>query len=519
MSSDIGLKHKTSSTDVSVTEKANSDDNFKDHDVALQFLHKRHNVIDNSNLSSNLTDSNGQTRLPAHVLRKLDWYILTFMCAIYFLQFIDKTLLNFSAMMGIKKNLKGNEFANLGTIFNAAYIFGEPFVSYCLQRFPLSRALSVFVVLWGCVLACHSACHTYASLMVVRTLLGILESASAVSLISISGMYYTKSEQAQRIGYWAIQSGTGTIVGALLSFAFQHVHTTRFQSWQILFLVFGVITMVFGIFIWIYLPNNITNAWFLSDEEKALVIEHVRSNQTGVENKKFKKHQIKELFLDKYTWLMLLLVITSQIVTGAVGTFSTTITATFGFSNEVTILLQIPIGALIIIYIVASTQLVARFGNITLVHVSLYIPSIVGAIMLISMDLTHKIGNLFGLYLLYCGSCSITLIYAWNSANTAGYTKKLFRNALTMIGFAIASIIGPQLFRAYSYPRYIPAKITILVTQAVAIPLTLLVGWLTKRDNHKRDQLPSTVDEVYDKENFEFLDLTDIENKRFRYLY
>ncbi|CEP24455.1 DAL1 [Cyberlindnera jadinii] len=88
-----------------------------------------------------------------------------------------------------------------------------------------------------------------------------------------------------------------------------------------------------------------------------------------------------------------------------------------------------------------------------------------------------------------------------------------------MIGFAITSIIGPQLFRTYSYPRYIPTKITILVTQAVAIPPTLLVGWLTKRDNYKRDQLPSTMDEVYDKENFEFLDLTDIENKRFRYLY
>jgi hypothetical protein len=131
-----------------------------------------------------------------------------------------------------------------------------------------------------------------------------------------------------------------------------------------------------------------------------------------------------------------------------------------------------------------------------------------------------KVGNLIGLYLLYCGSTSITLIYTWNSVNTAGHTKKMFRNAMTMVSFAIASIIGPQLFRASSYPRYIPAKITILVTQAAVIPMVLLVGFLTKKENDNRDKLyKETEGEVYDKENFEFLDLTDIENKKFRYLY
>lgn len=100
---------------------------------------------------------------------------------------------------------------------------------------------------------------------------------------------------------------------------------------------------------------------------------------------------------------MLFLTITSQIVTGALGTFSASITATFGYSSYVTALLQLPIGGLIIIIIFTSTQLVSRFGNITLIHASLYIPSIVGAILLLSLNLSHKVGNLIGLYLLYSG--------------------------------------------------------------------------------------------------------------------
>lgn len=475
------------------------------YDVAFKFLKNR--KIDDIEI----------TDLPPKLLRKIDMRILTLLCAIYFLQFLDKTLLNFSAAMGIKENLVGNEFSNLSTIFYAAYIFAEPFISFCLQRFPISKALSICIVLWGLVLTCHAACTTYASLMVVRTLLGIFESSSAVGIIAISGMYYTKSEQVSRMGIWSINSGTATMVGALLSFGFQHIHTTEFQSWQILFLVVGLITVCFGIFVWFYLPNKVVNALFLNNDEKVLVLEHIRENQTGTENKKFKKEQLYELlFKDKLTWPMLLLTGTSQIVTGAIGTYSTTVIATFGFDSYKTALLQIPLGAMIIIIIVIATQLVARYGHRTYITASMFIPSIIGAIVLLSTDLvTQQIGNLLALYLLYAGSSSITLIYAWNSANTAGYTKRISRNALTMIFFSLASLLGPQMFQAKDFPGYLSAKIAILVTQTVSIPLTLLVGYLSKKENAKRDKAP--LNKLPD--NYQFLDLTDMENRSFRYSY
>lgn len=43
--------------------------------------------------------------------------VLPFLCVTYLLMFLDKVLLNYAAAMGIKKNLKGNESSNLGTIF------------------------------------------------------------------------------------------------------------------------------------------------------------------------------------------------------------------------------------------------------------------------------------------------------------------------------------------------------------------------------------------------------------------
>ncbi|KAG0676090.1 thiamine pathway transporter thi73 [Kluyveromyces marxianus] len=502
----------------------------EEEDVARKFLRQRKECEDlkgevecssSSNSVTQLDEKNtffGTHELPSKVLRKLDLFVLPFLCLTYLFMFLDKALLNYAASMGIKKHLKGDEFSNLGTIFSASYIFAEPIASFLLQRYPVSRVFGGFIIVWGIVLACHCACKSYASLMIVRVLLGMFESCSAVGCITVNAMYYTKSEQAQRIGYWAAQAGTGYIIGGLMSFGFLHYHGKEFTSWQIMFLVVGLVTIVFGLCTLFYLPDNVTKAWFFTEEEKAQVIEHIRSNQTGLETKKIKMHQVRELLLhDKLTWPMLLLTGCSQISTGSIGTFSVTITGTFGFDSYQTALLQLPIGAVTIMIIIITTQLIGRFSNFTWITTSMFIPAIIGCIVMIALPLSNKIGNLLSLYLLYSGSCTITNIYIWNTCNTSGYTKRLTRNALTMIVYNISCIVAPQMFREYSYPRYIPAKISLLVTQCVCVPLQLYIGYISYQENRKRDleQLESQTKPA----QYQFLDQTDIENRTFRYIY
>ncbi|ODQ57697.1 hypothetical protein WICANDRAFT_85797 [Wickerhamomyces anomalus NRRL Y-366-8] len=490
-------------------EKVNStsdESTLKNYDEALRFINEKKSLDEQIKVEKRTMDSK--------LMWKIDLCLIPVMCMIYFLQFLDKTLINYAAVMGIKKNLKGNEFANLATIFYAAYIFFEPMNSYLLQKLPLAKFLSFTIIAWGIIVACHSACHTYASLMIVRTLLGAFEGPVAVCLIAISGMYWDHKQQLRRMGLWSIQAGTGSIIGGLLSFAFQHIENKTFQSWQIFFLVIGVITFFFGIFTWFYLPDNPTKAWFLTEEEKMIVIEHVRNNQTGVENKIFKKEQIMELlFKDKHTWPMFFLTIVSQICTGAISTFSVTIIKTFGFSNKVSALAQMPAGAAVIICILMATYICAHFGHRTLIFISMCIPSIVGYIVMISSK--DRIGNLLSVYLLSSGSCVITLIYSWNNTNTAGYTKRIGRNCMTMIAFAVGCLIGPQLFRDQDYPRYIPAKITLLVTMVVSILLVIVVALISRFENQKKERAEA----MELPENYEFLDMTDLQNPNFRYAY
>ncbi|AOA60452.1 Putative plasma membrane permease [Komagataella phaffii CBS 7435] len=491
-------------------EKRNSssdDESLIKQDEAFKYLKKK-----NINLTESITD------LPSKLKFKIDIRVMTILSAIYFLQFIDKFLLNYAAVMGIKDNLVGNQFNNLSTIFYVAQVAFEAPVCWALQKFPPATTIATCVTLWGIVVACHAACDTYASLMVIRALLGALEAVVVPGLVSISVMWYTKNEQMRRVGVWSVQSGTASIVGGLLSFAFQHVTNARLQSWQIYYLVMGVITFLAGLVTFIVLPNNPMSARFLSEDEKLIVLEHIRENQTGTETKHFKKNQLVELFFkDPHTWPMFFLTVMSMCATGALGTFSVTIISQFGFTSKESALVQMPVGVAVIISILGATYLSSKVGHRTWISISLLVPSIVGYIMLLSLgdNPKNKVGKLLAIYLLQPGTCIISMIFAWNGANTAGYTKKLARNCFTMIGFALGCLIGPQMFRIEDAPNYYPAKIALLVLTSVCIPTCMLIRWISKKQNAKREKK----ERVEMPCNYEFMDLTDIENPFFRYSY
>ena len=153
-----------------------------------------------------------------------------------------------------------------------------------MQRLPTGKYLGTMVTLWGVIVTVTSACKNYGALVTTRVLLGCFESAVAPSLILITGMWYKHNEQPPRVGLWYIGTGSGTILGSLISFGFQHYSSNTFTSWQIMFLVVGLVTVCVGITVILLLPDNPMTSR-LTHEEKVWAVQRLRENQTGIENK------------------------------------------------------------------------------------------------------------------------------------------------------------------------------------------------------------------------------------------
>jgi len=177
---------------------------------------------------------------------------------------------NYAAVMGLYEdaNINTAQFSNLALFFYVSYLALEFPHGYGMQRLPTAKYLGAAVILWGLVTALTCVCKNYGALVATRVLLGCFESAVAPSLILITSMWYKKKEQPLRTGIWYLGvgkswlyelhvrhilisylylAGTGTIVGSLISFGFQHYESDTFTSWQIMFLVVGLVTVSVGI--------------------------------------------------------------------------------------------------------------------------------------------------------------------------------------------------------------------------------------------------------------------------------
>lgn len=132
----------------------------------------------------------------------------------------------------------------------------------------------------------------------------------------------------------------------------------------------------------------------------------------------------------------------------------------------------------------------------------------------------------------------ITYIIAlgWNTSSCAGYTKKMTRNVMFMIGYGIANIISPQIWVAKNGPRYYSAWIVQIVISWAGTPaILLLIRFILSRRNDEREkwiaeqevlgidgggyveQLDEDGNLVKEKVDLALLDLTDLENKYFLY--
>ncbi|CAI7618711.1 hypothetical protein PCG10_002805 [Penicillium crustosum] len=451
--------------------------------------------------------------------RKIDRRLMPYMFCCYVLQFLDKVMLNYAAVMGIKKDLKlvGNEFSNVATWVFIAYLIAEVPNVYFLQKVPPAKWLGGNVFLWGVAAAASAGAQGYQSLLAARIFLGIFEATVGPSLMLISSQYYTKSEQAPRFTIWYMGLGVAQIIGGLISFGFQHVHHASLEGWRIMFLVLGLVTSVVGGLTFFFIPDTPMKAPWLSDSEKVALLQHVSENQTGVWSTTLNLNQIWEAVLDVQLWLLTVITILISVSSGVVTTYSATLIAGFGFSGPISALLNTPGGIVSIFFTLLVGFGIRKTSNRWAWNVLCTIPGIIGGALLSFLPKTNKAGVLIGIYLVNAIVATLPILYQWTMANCAGHTKRAFASALVAGSFSVGNIIGPQTFQARDAPQYHPAKIAVLATQAAAAVLSVVLFIYYKWQNRQRDQTKrvdeNSVDEI------KWAGLTDKQNPSFRYVY
>jgi len=390
--------------------------------------------------------------------RMIDKRVLLIMITTYFIQALDKGTLSFAAIMGIRTdaNLVGQQYQWLTTCIYIAVLIVEYPTNWIIQRVPIAKYLGINIILWGLVLACHAACSNFTQLVAVRTLLGIFECVCQPAFLVLSSMWYKREEQAQTIAYWYMMNGGQQIVGGLLAYCFSLLKNGAIKSWQALFITYGSFSVLWGVFVIFWMPDSPMRAKCFSEEDKKLMVERVRSNQTGLQNKKFRPEQVKEAFLDPQLYCHMLIAICTTLPTSGLGAFYGIVVSGLGFSVLETQLLAMVLGVVIILILLSSAFLVKKYKQNCFTMGVYVIPSFIGTVVLMTVkntDTATRAGLLISYYIVLTFWAAQTLSMSMISRNVAGQTKKTVVVAANFCAWCAGNAAGPQVFLTYDAPR------------------------------------------------------------------
>lgn len=173
-------------------------------------------------------------------------------------------------------------------------------------------------------------------------------------------------------------NGAQQIVGGLLAYCFTLIGGDKaLKSWQALFLTYGCISVLWGIFVIWYMPDSPMRAKCFSEEDKHLMVERLRSNQTGIQNKQFRAYQMWEAFRDPQLWCYCAVQIFTTLPTSGLGAFAGIIMTGFDFTTLQSQLLAMVLGFYIMIILLTSAWLVKKYQQNLLVMLGFIIPWVI----------------------------------------------------------------------------------------------------------------------------------------------
>lgn len=463
-------------------------------------------------------------------LKKLiDRRVLPIMVFTYFLQALDKGTMSFAAIMGIRQDVPGLEknanFAWLTTCIYLAILVVEYPINWTIQRVPVAKFLSLNIILWSITLCLHAVCFSFPALVAIRTLLGIFEAVCQPAFLIMSSIWYKRSEQAQVVTYWYMMNGAQQMVGGLLAYAFSQINhpsrgtggTAAIRSWQAIFITYGSFSFLWGIFVLFWLPDSPMRAKCFSEEDKKLMIERVRSNQTGLQNKTFRAYQLKEALTDPQTYCYMLIQICTTLPTSGLGAFYTIIIKGLEFSVLETQLLAMVLGAVIIFTLMTSAWACRKWNQNLYTMAVFLIPSFIGTIVIMTVKNTNhatRAGLLISYWIIFTFWAAQGLGMSMLTRNVGGQTKKSVCITMNFLAWCAGNATGPQVFFDGDAPRYVKALSIHLGCYSVLVAVILFLRWNLVHRNNKKDR-------EFGKETnaaHGFDDLTDRENPNFRYV-
>ncbi|KXH37018.1 major facilitator superfamily transporter [Colletotrichum simmondsii] len=256
------------------------------------------------------------------LVSKIDFFILTFCCLSYLVNYLDRTNLNNAYVSGMKEELGfvGNQLNEINTCFTVGYVIGQIPSNLSLHYVKPRIWFPLMMIIWGGLTMCTASVHSPQSIMAIRFFQGIAEASTFVGTHYILGAWYTERELGKRSGIFTASGLAGTFFGGFIQTG---IHSSMnglhgLSGWRWLFIIDGLMTVPVAIYGFVCFPDtpHTTTAFYFTEEEKVLARSRVPEIQ---ERSPLTFRFAKKVLTSWYWWGFVIL----WIIAGETESFST----------------------------------------------------------------------------------------------------------------------------------------------------------------------------------------------------
>ena len=201
------------------------------------------------------------------ILARKRWYRLIPIAFItYSLAYLDRANFGFAAAGGMATdlNISAATSSLLGSLFFLGYFFFQiPGAMYAARK-SAKKLIFWSLILWGLLAMATGMVSNVNGLIVIRFMLGVVESAVMPSMLVFLSRWFTKSERS-RANTFLILGNPATILWmSILS-----GYLVDSVGWRMMFIIEGLPAIIWAFFWWKLVVDRPNDAKWLSDDEKS----------------------------------------------------------------------------------------------------------------------------------------------------------------------------------------------------------------------------------------------------------
>ncbi|USE76879.1 MFS transporter [Cupriavidus gilardii] len=236
------------------------------------------------------------------VYRKVTWRLIPFFCLCYLAAYLDRINVGL-AKLQMLDDLKFSETVyGLGAgLFFVGYILFEVPSNLVLQKVGARIWIARIMVTWGLLSGATMFVTTPTQFYILRFLLGAAEAGFLPGVLLYLTYWYPTHRRSKIIALFMIGLPLASMIGSPISgwimTAFAGVY--GYAGWQWLFFLEALPSVLLGVMVFFYLPNNIDSAKWLDAAEKRTLQRNLQADVL-VES----QHSLKAAFTDRRVWML-----------------------------------------------------------------------------------------------------------------------------------------------------------------------------------------------------------------------